>query len=122
MCIETVDLQSFRLKLCDGVSIKMNFGYTPFDIKTDFDIWIHEFCEYALYCTLVQMEVSRKFLDKEISRLCNNGNTISQMISHIGSACHTESYVKIYSSSHLESFKHFYSEEYCSLILTRYKV
>ena len=78
--IESIDLHSFHLKLCENLSIKMNFDNVPSEIAIDFDIWIHEFCEYSLYCVLFHMGVPRKCLDKEISRQCNNGKTITQDI------------------------------------------
>ena len=100
----------------------MNFDDVPSNFEIDFDIWIHEFCEYALYCSLFQMGVPRKCLDKEVSRLCNNGHLINQMITHFVSACHTESYVEFNVRPQLTITKPFSAEEYCALILTRYIV
>ena len=121
ICIEAIDLHSFYLKLCEGLPIKMNFDDIPSTYEIEFGIWIHEVSEYALYCCLFQMGVPRKCLGKEVSRLCNNGHTINQMITHIVSACHTESYVKFKVLPQLITTRHFAPEKYCALILTKYK-
>ena len=121
ICIDSIDLHSFYLKLCEGLSIKMSFDDRPTNFEIEFNIWIHEVSEYALYCILFQMGVPRKCLDKKVSRLCNNGHTINQMITHIVSACHTESYIEYKVHPQLITTRHFIPEEYCALILTKYQ-